>query len=60
MLDSSYSDLAANQNPTDAGVQPRALAADAAAVVFDPPAQVLVVDDEPRNLDFMGEFLAAR
>ncbi len=59
MHDSSQPALVTNQNTTDANEQ-RARPADpsAAVVVFDPPAHVLVVDDEPRNLDFIGEFLA--
>jgi len=38
----------------------RLLPADPAAEVFDPPARVLVVDDEPRNLEVMGAFLEAQ
>jgi signal transduction histidine kinase len=51
----------ANQNATNAaqGTLP-ADPAMAGAGLFDPPARVLVVDDEPRNLEIISAFLEAQ
>src|SRR5262245_48045426 len=57
MQDPKYPALA-NQNLTDA--PQHLLPADPAADVIDPPARVLVVDDEPRNLEVMSAFLEAQ
>ncbi len=45
---------------TTASQSNRLLPVDPAAEVFDPPARVLVVDDEPRNVEVMGAFLEAQ